>query len=162
MLKDSLAADLLEKIKNNSPKFFENLVVKLLHAMGYGGFRKESGKATGGSHDGGIDGFINQDKLGLDIIYLQAKRYDGSSIGERAIRDFVGALAAKHAQKGIFITTASYSKSAREYVKKVPHKVILIDGDDLVNYMIENNVGVSASKDETYEIKRIDLDYFEE
>ena len=160
LLKDNLSNELLEYIKNKPPEFFENLVVDLLLAMGYGGSRKEAGEAIGKSHDGGIDGIIKEDKLGLDIIYLQAKRYDSGSIGEGSIRNFVGALAAKHAQKGIFITTAGYSNSAREYVKKVPQKVILIGGDDLVDFMIENNVGVS--KDYTFEIKKIDLDYFEE
>ena len=158
-LKNSLSDELLENVKKKDPKFFEELVVELLVAMGYGGSLKEAGEAIGKSHDGGIDGIIKEDKLGLDIIYLQAKRYDSGSIGEAAIRDFVGALVAKHAQKGIFITTAGYSKSAREYVEKVPQKVILIDGADLVDFMIENNVGVS--KDLTFEIKKIDLDYFE-
>ena len=158
-LKDSLSDELLQNIKKKDPDFFEGLVVDLLLAMGYGGSRKEAGAAIGKSHDGGIDGIIKEDKLGLDIIYLQAKRYDNGSIGEGAIRNFVGALAAQHAQKGIFITTAGYSKSAREYVEKVPQKVILIDGADLVDFMIENNVGVS--KDLTFEIKKIDLDYFE-
>ncbi len=158
-LQDSLSDELLQNIKKKDPDFFEGLVVDLLLAMGYGGSRKEAGAAIGKSHDGGIDGIIKEDKLGLDIIYLQAKRYDSGSIGEGAIRNFVGALAAKHAQKGIFITTAGYSKSAREYVEKVPQKVILIDGADLVDFMIENDVGVS--KDLTFEIKKIDLDYFE-
>ena len=160
LLKDNLSNELLENIKNKPPEFFENLVVDLLLAMGYGGSRREAGEAIGKSHDGGIDGIIKEDKLGLDIIYLQAKRYDSGSIGEGSIRNFVGALAAKHAQKGIFITTAGYSNSAREYVKKVPQKVILIGGDDLVDFMIENNVGVS--KVHAFEIKKIDLDYFEE
>ena len=160
LLRDNLSSELLETIKNKDPQFFENLVVDLLIAMGYGGSRQEAGEAIGKSHDGGIDGIIKEDKLGLDIIYLQAKRYDSGSIGEGAIRNFVGALAAKHAQKGIFITTAGYSKSAREYVKKVPQKIILIDGADLVDFMIDNNVGVS--KDYSFEIKKIDLDYFEQ
>ena len=160
LLKDNLSGELLENIKNQTPYFFENLVVDLLLAMGYGGSREEAGKAVGKSGDGGIDGIIKEDKLGLDIIYLQAKKYDSGSIGEGAIRDFVGALTAKHASKGIFITTAGYSKSAREYVKQVPQKVILIDGDDLVDYMIENDVGVS--KDISFEIKKIDTDYFEQ
>ena len=158
-LKDSLSDELTQNIKKKDPDFFEELVVDLLLAMGYGGSRKEAGEAIGKSHDGGIDGIIKEDKLGLDIIYLQAKRYNNGSIGEGAIRNFVGALVAKHAQKGIFITTADYSKSAREYVERVPLKVILIDGDDLVDFMIENDVGVS--KDLTFEIKKIDLDYFE-
>ena len=111
------------------------------------------------SHDGGIDGTIKEDKLGLDIIYLQAKRYDSNPIGSQAIRNFVGALAEKKAQKGIFITTTSYTKAAKKCARDVPQKVILIDGNKLVDLMIENNVGVS--KDTTFEIKKIDLDYFE-
>jgi len=159
LLKNNLAIELLEAIKNKDPGFFEELVVKLLTSMGYGGSHEEAGQAIGGSHDGGIDGIIKEDKLGLDTIYLQAKRYDDNSVGEGAIRNFVGALAAKHAQKGIFITTASYTKSAREFVSKIPQKVILIDGNDLVDLMIENNVGVS--EDTTFEIKKINPDYFE-
>ena len=160
LLRNNLSSELLETIKNKDPQFFEELVVDLLIAMGYGGSRKEAGEAIGKSHDGGIDGIIKEDKLGLDIIYLQAKRYESGSIGEGAIRNFVGALAAKHAQKGVFITTAGYSNSAREYIKKVPQKIILINGADLVGFMIDNNVGVS--KDHSYEIKKIDLDYFEQ
>ncbi len=158
-LKDSLSDELLQNIKKKDPRFFEGLAVDLLLAMGYGGSRKEAGEAIGKSHDGGIDGIIKEDKLGLDIIYLQAKRYENGSIGVEEIRSFVGALTAKNASKGIFITTASYSKDARKYKEQVPQKVILIDGADLVDFMIENNVGVS--KDLTFEIKKIDLDYFE-
>ena len=160
LLKDTLSNELLQNIKNKEPDFFEQLVVDLLLAMGYGGFRKEAGEVTGKSHDSGIDGIIKVDELGLDIIYLQAKRYQSASIGEKEIRDFVGALTAKHAQKGIFITTSSYTKSARKYIQKVPQKVILIDGDELVDLMIKNNVGVS--KDATFEIKKIDSDYFKQ
>lgn len=160
LLKNILASDLLSEIKKKDAKFFEYLVVDLLLAMGYGGSREEARAAVvGKSHDGGIDGIIKEDKLGLDIIYLQAKRYDSGSIGGSAIRDFVGALVAKHASKGIFITTAGYSSSAREYVKQVPQKVILIDGNDLVDLMIEHNVGVS--RDYSFEIKKIDSDYFD-
>ncbi len=159
VLKNSLSNELLRNIKKRDPGFFEKLVIDLLIAMGYGGSRKEAGEAIGKSHDGGIDGIIKEDKLGLDIIYLQAKRYDSGTIGSPQIRHFIGALTEKHAQKGIFITTTSYTTQARECVKNIRQKIILIDGDELLRLMIENNVGVS--KDLTFEIKKIDLDYFE-
>ena len=159
LLKDNLSNELLEHIKKKDPYFFEDLVVELLLAMGYGDYQRDAGETTDKSHDGGIDGTIKEDKLGLDIIYLQAKRYDSNPIGSQAIRNFVGALAEKQAQKGIFITTTSYTKAAQKCARDVPQKVILIDGNKLVDLMIENNVGVS--KDITFEIKKIDLDYFE-
>ena len=159
LIKNNLSNELLEHIKKKDPYFFEDLVVKLLLAMGYGDYQRDAGETTDKSHDGGIDGTIKEDKLGLDIIYLQAKRYDSNPIGAQAIRNFVGALAEKQAQKGIFITTTSYTKAAQKCARDVPQKVILIDGNKLVDLMIENNVGVS--KDITFEIKKIDLDYFE-
>lgn len=161
LLKDNLARELLEEIKNKKPRFFESLVVNLLLALGYGGSLTEAGEVKGGSGDGGIDGIIREDKLGLDIIYLQAKRYDDdNSVGAQSIREFVGALSEKHASKGVFITTSYYTKSAREYVKQIPQKVILIDGDQLANYMIDNNVGVFTK--ESFNVKEIDINYFEE
>ena len=159
LLKDNLSNELLQIIKKKDPYFFESLVVELLLAMGYGDYQKDAGATTDKSHDGGIDGTIKQDKLGLDIIYLQAKRYDSNSIGAPDIQKFVGALDGKKAQKGIFITTTHYSKEARECERDSSKRVILIDGNKLVDLMIENNVGVS--KDITFEIKKIDLDYFE-
>ena len=157
-----MSDELLQNIKKKDPNFFEELVVELLLAMGYGGSQKEAGEAIGKSHDGGIDGIIKEDKLGLDIIYLQAKRYDSGTIGSPQIRNFIGALTERHAQKGIFITTTSYTTGAKECVKNIPQKIILIDGDKLLSLMIEYNIGVSkASKERTYEIKEIDLDYFE-
>lgn len=158
-LKEELAIELIEKIKECSPGFFERLVVDLLIKMGYGGSRKEAGKVIGKSGDGGIDGIINEDKLGLDTIYIQAKKWEGS-VGRPEIQKFVGALAGQGAKKGIFITTSSFSKDAREYQPKNETKIVLIDGQDLANLMIEYGVGVSIKI--SYEIKKMDTDYFEE
>ena len=151
-----LGNNLLERIKANTPAFFEKLVINLLVEMGYGG-SLEDAQTVGQSGDGGIDGIIKQDTLGLDIIYVQAKRW-GDKVGEPEIRDFVGALAAQHAQKGIFITTSEFRKTAQKYVNTIAQKVILIDGEQLVELMIKHNVGVSTQGN--YEIKRIDLEYF--
>ena len=158
-LRDELAIELIEKIKECSPSFFERLVVDMLIKMGYGGSRKEAGKVTRASGDGGIDGIINEDKLGLDTIYIQAKKWEGS-VGRPEIQKFVGALAGQGAKKGIFITTSSFTKEAREYQPKNDTKIVLIDGQDLANLMIEYGVGVSTKIN--YEIKRMDTDYFEE
>lgn len=158
-LKGELARELIEKIKECSPSFFERLVVDLLIKMGYGGSRKEAGKVIGKSGDGGIDGIINEDKLGLDTIYIQAKKWEGS-VGRPEIQKFVGALAGQGAKKGIFITTSSFSKEAREYQPKNETKIVLIDGQDLANLMIEYGVGVSTKIN--YEIRKMDIDYFEE
>jgi len=158
-LHSGLSKDLLDLIKTCSPEFFERLVVDLLITMGYGGSRKEAGKAMGKSGDGGIDGIINEDKLGLDIIYLQAKRWE-NSVPVKEIRDFTGALASKKAKKGIFITTSSFPKSVYEFVGQVEYKIILIDGERLANLMIEHSVGLSTVN--TYQVKIIDTDYFEE
>ncbi len=158
-LRRELADELLKQVKTASPSFFEKLVVDLLLKMGYGGSRQEAGKAIGQSGDEGIDGVINEDKLGLDIIYIQAKRWE-ATIGRPEIQKFAGALQGKHANKGIFITTSSFSKEAFDYVAKIPVKIALIDGEQLAQLMIENNIAVS--KTATYEIKKMDLDYFEE
>lgn len=154
-----LSKEVLDIVKTCSPAFFEKLVIDLLIAMGYGGSRKEAGQAIGKSGDGGIDGIINEDKLGLDIIYLQAKRWE-NSVPVKEIRDFTGALASKKAKKGIFITTSSFPKSVYEFVSQVEYKIILIDGERLADLMIENNVGLTTVN--TYNIKTIDSDYFEE
>ena len=155
----SLQQDLLENIKKCDPSFFEKLVVDLILAMGYGGSKSEVyGEVVGKSGDGGIDGIIKEDRLGLDFIYLQAKRWQGV-VGSGAIRDFVGALDAKKANKGIFITTSFFSKDAIESIKHFTKKVVLVDGEMLSRLMIENNIGVS--KVISYEIKKIDSDYFE-
>lgn len=158
-LHSELSKELLSIVKNCSPSFFEKLVIDLLITMGYGGSRKEAGKAMGKSGDGGIDGIINEDKLGLDVIYLQAKRWD-NAVPVKEVRDFTGALASKKAKKGIFITTSSFPKSVYEFVGQVEYKIILIDGERLTNLMIEHSVGLSTVS--TYNVKTIDSDYFEE
>ena len=142
-----------------SARFFERLVVDVVVAMGYGGTRKDAGQAIGRSGDGGIDGIIKEDRLGLDIIYLQAKRWEGS-VGRPEIQKFSGALDGHHARKGIFITSSSYTKEAVEYAAKVVNKIILIDGPALAGMMIDFGVGVATV--ESFEVKRIDTDYFQE
>lgn len=158
-IKKDLAQELLGFVKQSSPRFFEKLVVELLLSMGYGGSRKDAGQAIGQSGDGGIDGIIKEDKLGLDVIYLQAKRWE-NVVGSKEIRNFVGSLVGQKANKGVFITTSGFTKDALEYVKSIAHKVILIDGEMLTQLMIENNIGVS--KIISYDIKKIDSDYFVE
>lgn len=153
----ALAAELIEIIKSCSPSFFETLVVELLLAMGYGGSRADAGRAIGQSGDGGIDGIIDEDKLGLDSIYIQAKRWEGT-VGRPEIQKFVGALQGNRAHKGVFITTSDFTKEAQEYVKNISNKVVLINGYTLAKLMIENDVGVSTVS--TYKVKKIDSDYF--
>ena len=154
-----LASELLAKIKTNSPKFFENLVVDLMLAMGYGGSRSDAGSIIGKTGDEGIDGIIKEDCLGLDVIYLQAKRWEGV-VGRPEIQKFVGALQGQRARKGAFITTGAFTPDARHYVNTIDSKVILIDGRKLAELMIEYNLGVSTHA--TYAIKKTDSDYFEE
>jgi restriction system protein len=156
-LRFNLAQEMLEKIKSCSPTFFEQLVIELLVKMGYGGSLADAGRAIGKTGDEGIDGIIKEDKLGLDIIYIQAKRWD-STVGRPEIQKFVGALAGKGAKKGVFITTSKFSEQARSYLPN-DMKVVLIDGLQLTNYAIEFNLGVSVVSE--YQIKRLDLDYFE-
>jgi restriction system protein len=156
-LRESLVAELLQTIAECSPAFFERLVIDLLVAMGYGGSRKEAGQAVGRSGDGGIDGIIKEDRLGLDIIYVQAKRWE-ATIGRPEIQKFAGALQGQRARKGIFITTSAFSRDAMEYVSHIESKLILINGEQLANFMVDHNV--SVSKFATYEVKRIDSDYF--
>ncbi|MBX9935901.1 MAG: restriction endonuclease [Burkholderiaceae bacterium] len=155
----TLVAEILERIKTNSWQFFERLVVELLLAMGYGGTGGQ-GLALQQGSDGGVDGFIHQDKLGLDIIYLQAKRWTNQTVGRPDIQQFVGALAGRQANRGVFITTSKFSQEAREYVKALQVRVILMDGERLAQLMIEHGVGVSIWK--SYELKRIDSDFFSE
>lgn len=160
-INDDLAADLLQKTLEQTPYFFEHLVVDLLVKMGYGGSFANSAQVTQPVHDDGIDGIIYEDKLGLDKIYIQAKRYKlDNNIGKPQIQQFSGALDEQKASKGVFITTSSYSKEARSYVEKLNKKIVLIDGQELARYMIEFNVGVSTRK--IFEVKRLDTDYFEE
>ena len=156
-IRQDLAQELLEKVKSSPPDFFEKLVIDLLINMGYGGSRRDAGKAIGKVNDGGIDGIINEDRLGLDIVYVQAKRWD-RVVGRPEIQKFAGALEGKRAKKGIFITTSHFSKRAEEYVSNITSKVVLIDGELLAKYMIDFNVGVS--KEEIFELKGIDNDYF--
>ncbi len=156
--RNSLADDLLKSISKCSPKFFENLVVDLLVAMGYGGSIEDAGQTVGRSGDGGIDGIIKEDKLGLDIVYIQAKRWEGN-VGSKEIRNFVGALAGQRANKGVFITASSFSRDALAYIQQIPQKVVLIDGQQLAQLMIDYDIGVSLEK--SFHIKRVDQDYFE-
>jgi len=157
-LREDIAKELLQQIKKCPPSLFERIVVELLVKMGYGGSRKDAGQAIGRSGDEGIDGIIKEDKLGLDIIYIQAKRWEKNTVSRPEIQKFAGALQGQRARKGIFITTSNFSKEAIEYVSKIDTKIILIDGDQLAQYMIDNNVGVSPVA--IYEVKKIDLDYF--
>ncbi|HOH29789.1 MAG TPA: restriction endonuclease [Candidatus Hydrogenedentes bacterium] len=156
-LKETLASDIIQTIKQCSPEFFERLVVDVLVKMGYGGSRKEAGQAVGKSGDGGIDGIIKEDRLGLDIIYIQAKRWE-NVVGRPEIQKFAGALLGNHARKGILITSSYFSKDAIEYVTHIEGKIILIDGARLADLMIEHNVGTTTVA--TYEVKRLDSDYF--
>lgn len=158
-IRDDLAADILQRLKTCSPAFFERLVVEVIVKMGYGGSRQDAGKAIGKSGDGGIDGMIKEDKLGLDAIYIQAKRWE-NTVGRPEIQKFVGALTGQRAKKGLFITTADFSADAQEYVSRIDTKIVLIDGETLAQLMIDHNVGVSTIA--TYDLKKIDMDYFTE
>lgn len=153
----ALGDDVLERVKGCSPVYFERLVVQLLIKMGYGGSREEAGRAVGKSGDGGIDGIINEDRLGLDAIYVQAKRWEGV-VGRPEIMKFVGALAGQRATKGVFITTSGYTQEAKDYAANSQYKVVLIDGGRLADLMIEHDLGVSVAA--TYQLKRIDSDFF--
>lgn len=157
-LRDELVNDLLAEIKSQSPQFFERLVLKLLVTMGYGGSFEDAANVTRFSHDEGIDGIIKEDRLGLDNIFIQAKRYDSGSVGRKEIQSFVGALSGKGASKGIFITTSKFTKEASTYKPASHIKIVLIDGEQLANYMIDYNIGVSVRQ--TFEIKGVDRDFF--
>jgi len=156
-IRKELAGEILQRVKGCSPAFFERLVVELLVKMGYGGTRQDAGRAIGRSGDEGIDGVIHEDRLGLDVIYLQAKRWE-NVVGRPEIQKFVGALQGQRAKKGVFITTSDFTKEAVEYVRNIDNKVVLINGGLLASLMIDNNVGVSLAA--IYEIKKIDSDYF--
>ena len=155
-IRKELAIELLQKISENSPAFFEKLVIDLLVKMGYGGSREDA-QAVGRSGDGGIDGIIKADPLGLNVVYVQAKRWEGK-VGAPPVRDFVGALDGEGVQEGIFITTSDFNPAAKEFAERSSKRVILINGSELARYMINHNVGVSIEK--TYEIKRVDSNYF--
>lgn len=160
-IRKSLAQELIDTVRGLSPAFFERLVVELLVKLGYGGSIKDAGQAVGKTGDEGIDGTIKEDKLGLDIIYIQAKRWQsGNVVGRPELHKFVGALAGQGAKKGVFITTSSFTKEALGYSPKNETKIVLIDGEQLAQLMIDYDLGVSVQK--VYELKRIDSDYFEE
>jgi restriction system protein len=157
-IRKEVETEILNRVKSCSFDFFERLVVDLLLKMGYGGSRRDAGKAIGKSSDAGIDGIIKEDKLGLDIVYIQAKKWDNTVVGRPEIQKFVGALHGQRARKGVFITTSRFSQEAKDYVAIIDSKIVLIDGQELAQLMIDNNVGVSTVS--TYEIKKIDSDYF--
>lgn len=160
-IRTDLAEELLSYVLNSGSGFFEKLVVELLVQMGYGGSRRDAARAVGRSGDGGIDGIIDEDRLGLDVIYVQAKKWkDDSPVGRPEIQKFVGALQGRRARKGVFITTSRFTNGARDYARRIDTKVVLIDGDRLTDLMIDHNVGVSPVT--TYEVKRVDSDYFGE
>jgi restriction system protein len=156
-IRTSLSGDLIEQVRSSTPAFFEKLVVQLLVAMGYGGNFEEAATVLGKSRDEGIDGIINEDKLGLDVIYIQAKRWE-QPVGRPEIQKFAGALLGKKAKKGVFITTSSFSSEARSYANNIESRIILIDGARLTELMIQHDIGVSTYA--TYDLKRIDTDFF--
>lgn len=158
-LRAALATDLLERIQAGSPRFFEQLVLDLLVAMGYGGSRADAAQAVGGSGDGGVDGYIKEDKLGLDSIYLQAKRWK-ESVGRPVVQAFAGSLEGFRARKGVLITTSRFSQDAHDYVRRIEKRIVLIDGQQLSEFMIDHGVGVSEVA--TYSIMRVDEDYFDD
>ena len=156
-MRANLQTDLLQRVRGASPAFFERLVVELLVRVGYGGSIRDAGQAVGRSGDGGIDGIIKEDRLGLDLIYIQAKRWE-NSVGSPEVHKFVGALAQRHAKKGVLITTSGFTKDAREVVNHLESRVVLVDGPTLAGLMLDHNVGVSPTA--SYEIKKIDTDFF--
>lgn len=157
-LRVQLAQDLLEQVMACSPEFFERLVVDLLVAMGYGGSQEDAAKAVGGSGDGGIDGVIKEDRLGLDVVYVQAKRWQGS-VGRPIVQGFAGSLDGQRASKGVLITTGQITPDARDFVSRIQKKIVLIDGSELAELMID--YGIGATEVTRYSIKRLDTDYFE-
>ena len=159
VIRAQLAGELLEQIMSSSPRFFETLVVDLLVNMGYGGTRRDAGEAVGGSGDEGIDGIIKEDRLGLEVAYIQAKRWK-DTVQRPEIQKFVGALRSQNARKGVFITTSNYSKRARQFTEGLQDKVVLIDAEMLSSLMIDHGVGVTPEA--AYEIKRVDSEYFNE
>ncbi len=158
-VQNALASDLLDRVRAASPPFFERLVVELLVKMGYGGSLADAGKAVGRSGDQGIDGIIKEDRLGLDVIYLQAKRWE-STVGRPEIQQFAGALQGQRARKGVFITTSTFSSEAKQYATAIESRIILIDGTELAQLMISHGVGVTPTA--VYQLKRVDSDYFAE
>jgi restriction system protein len=158
-LRSNLASEILQRLKSSPPGMFEKTVVELVVRMGYGGSLRDAGQAIGKSGDEGIDGIIKEDRLGLDVIYIQAKRWE-NIVGRPEIQKFAGALQGQRARKGIFITTSDFTKDATDYAAKIESKIILIGGEQLSQLMIDHNIGITPVA--TYEIKRIDSDYFVE
>jgi restriction system protein len=158
-LRRAVESDILARLQKGSPSFFERVVVQLLVAMGYGGTLRDAGAAIGRSGDEGIDGIIKEDRLGLDVVYVQAKKWSGT-VGRPDIQKFAGALQGQRARKGVFITTSSFSADARAFVAQIDAKIVLIDGEQLAQFMFEHNVGVSPAS--VYEVKKVDADFFEE
>ena len=159
-LRLELEAEVLKRVLEAPPAFLERVVVKLLTAMGYGGGDAAMGHVTGRSGDGGIDATIREDALGLDEVYIQAKKYTEGTVGGGALRNFAGAIDAAGTTKGVFVTTASFTRAAREYVARSPKRIVLIDGEELARLMVEHNIGVRIR--ERHAIKRIDEDYFDQ
>jgi restriction system protein len=157
-IREELQGELVERLKGESPAIFERIIIELLVKMGYGGSRADAGQAIGKSGDEGLDGIIKEDRLGLAVIYVQAKRWSGT-VGRPEIQKFAGALHGQHASKGIFITTSDFSRDAHDYVSKIGSKIVLIDGERLAELMIDFGVGVTTEA--SYEVKRIDADFFE-
>lgn len=158
-LRQTLADELIDRVKKCPPKFVEKLVVDLLVSMGYGGSRKDAGQAIGQSGDDGIDGIIKEDKLGLDVVYLQAKRWE-ATVGRPVVQAFAGSLEGQRARKGVLITTSQFSEEAKEYVTRIEKKIILIGGEELAQLMIDHGIGVTEVR--TYSVRKMDLDYFGE
>ncbi len=158
-LRRALALDVLDRVRRCSPKFFERLVVDLLVAIGYGGSRKDAGQAVGRSGDDGIDGIIKEDKLGLDVVYIQAKRWE-ATVGRPTVQEFAGSLEGHRARKGVLITTSRFSQDAKDYVGRIEKKIVLIDGEQLTQLMIDQKIGVTEVT--SYAVSRVDSDYFEE
>jgi len=158
-LEASVAEDLLDRIKAATPAFFERLVIDLLLAMGYGGSREDAGKTIGRSGDGGLDGVINEDKLGLDVVYVQAKRWEGS-VGRPVVQAFAGSLEGVRARKGVLITTSGFTAEAKDYIRNIEKKIVLIDGTLLAGLLIQHDVAVTLES--SYSVKKVDLDYFDE
>jgi restriction system protein len=158
---NELRATLLDRVTKGSPQFFEKIVVDLLTGMGYGGARPDAGKRVGKTADGGIDGIINEDPLGLDIVYLQAKRYaPGNIVGVDKVREFAGSLVERGASKGVFVTTSGFATPARNFAERIPQRLVLIDGEELTRLMVQ--YGIAVRTDRTIELRKLDLDYFDE
>ena len=158
-LRSALAQELLERIRHASPAFFERVVIDLLVAMGYGGSHSDAAQAVGGSGDEGVDGIIKEDRLGLDFVYVQAKRWD-NPVGRPTVQAFAGSLEGQRARKGVFLTTSTFTREAEEYVTRIEKRIVLVDGEELAQLMIDHGVGVAEVA--TYQVKRVDADYFSE